>query len=592
MRRILVVLLSVFFININLAQDYTSKAYLEDSLPAYETCIKIVETAKLRKDHLLLAYGYHYLGRYYSKSNQRTKTLSYYFKALKIAERLGHSPELRTMIKFRIATTYIQEPTLTKDAQAILNETIQYYRKTNNHRLVVLHLINLSRFAFDAKNYDEALELLDEAFIFNQSAKHPLATILYYNQRGRVHLELRNINQARENLAKSLAASNQANNQRMACLNLYFLAYCDELEKKWDKAIHGFESTIKLANQSYSTFVKRDCYERLAICFEAKNVPNVALKYINQYMSIADSLRLLNNVESMNFIKVVHEKEQVLNAFKQIETEKRLVEIESLANRQRWYITLAICGLILLTGVFGIIFYRQKLISKRHEIESNELKIKEMKSDRDLSIMQALLEGQDSERERISQDLHDGLGGMLAQLKFKISSDLKYSPKSIDEVSIRQIYLLIEDACREVRNISNNLQPATLRRFGLIAAIKDYIYKMNSSSKPKITLNVIGDESNIPVDKKLMLFRTIQEALNNVLKHADASEVLVQLHIDKEGIVIEVEDDGIGFDPEQDFDGMGIKNIRMRAKYLDGILHFTSIPQEGTNFLLQVPFNT
>ena len=202
--------------------------------------------------------------------------------------------------------------------------------------------------------------------------------------------------------------------------------------------------------------------------------------------------------------------------------------------------------------------------------------------------MQSMLTGQEVERERISRDLHDSLGGLLSAIKLQVDKIRSKGVKDDLKKDFQSATALLDNAVSEVRSISQNLQPAALSRLGLVPALKDLIDRYQSDSGPEI----IFQEFDIPkkMDQMIALgiFRIVQEILNNAIKHAEAQEVLVQLNVENEDIVILVEDDGIGFDATKKYKSMGLENIKSRVNYLKGTIDVDSRIGEGTSYLIHV----
>ena len=229
---------------------------------------------------------------------------------------------------------------------------------------------------------------------------------------------------------------------------------------------------------------------------------------------------------------------------------------------------------ILLTGVLTYAYFSRQRF--------NRLDAEKVKKNIQIETLRALINGQEIERLCISQELHDGLGTLLSRIKFQ-TENINTSKDQIAE--------MIDDACAEVRIISSNLQPNALTQFGLIRSIDDLILKQNSTS-PNIIFQHFGKEFEISPESSLMIFRIIQELMTNALKHADASEILIQLVYQEERtLTITVEDDGKGFDDSKaQPENNGWNNIRSRVNYLHGIITLHSEPTAGTSVTISIPF--
>lgn len=150
---------------------------------------------------------------------------------------------------------------------------------------------------------------------------------------------------------------------------------------------------------------------------------------------------------------------------------------------------------------------------------------------------------------------------------------------------------MIDEACTEVRKIAHEMMPQALRKLGLINALNDLVSRMNFTHPFDTEFNVYGDEQILEDHFNIMIFRIIQEAFNNIVKYADASEVLLQLTFSDEWLNITIEDNGVGFDlkaiePDK---GMGLKSIDFRTNYMGGNYEVDSRIGEGTMLSINVP---
>ncbi len=148
---------------------------------------------------------------------------------------------------------------------------------------------------------------------------------------------------------------------------------------------------------------------------------------------------------------------------------------------------------------------------------------------------------------------------------------------------------MLDEACQEVRNISNNMQPGALLKLGLVPALKDLINRFQGDHYPDVDFQAYGMEEKLENTTALMVFRIIQELLNNSIKYAKADEVLVQLTKNEEELIVMVEDDGIGYDAEKVKKGMGTENINSRVNYLKGEINIHSTIGEGTSTMINIP---
>jgi signal transduction histidine kinase len=200
----------------------------------------------------------------------------------------------------------------------------------------------------------------------------------------------------------------------------------------------------------------------------------------------------------------------------------------------------------------------------------------------------ALLEGQEKERRRIIQELHDGVGQLLTAIRMRLEM-FDGEPELVEDVKKQ-----INETISEVRRISYNVMPQSLVDFGLEAALSGLCDSIKRYSKLDIDFTYVREsDHNLNFEVSTALFRIAQEGLNNIVKYAEASSVKLHI-IDKEDeVYLILEDDGKGFDESKlkANGGMGLQNIRERAKLLNGNAEIHSTPGEGTVIEIYIPIN-
>jgi signal transduction histidine kinase len=195
-----------------------------------------------------------------------------------------------------------------------------------------------------------------------------------------------------------------------------------------------------------------------------------------------------------------------------------------------------------------------------------------------------LISGEEKERKRIAQDLHDGLGALLATVKLRFNAIQNEIPNMLESESFLKADELLDEACVEIRGISHKMMPRILEKGGLELALRELCQDSNRPSEVEVSYVSLDIPPNIPKDKALAIYRVTQELLKNALKHANASEIIVQLQGEEERLNLTVEDDGKGFDPSTVLTGLGLEGIQSRISFFDGSVDLDSIPGQGTSF--------
>lgn len=207
--------------------------------------------------------------------------------------------------------------------------------------------------------------------------------------------------------------------------------------------------------------------------------------------------------------------------------------------------------------------------------------------------LETIIATQEEERKRISRDLHDDIGTKLSALKLFLTS-LK---TSVDKKQYQQVEelagnseQLINYTIKDVRNMLLNLSPGILEEFGFATAIESLVNQINQTKTVHFNLTMFGMNMELKKDYELTLYRITQELINNVLKHAEAKHVDLQIGYRNERIIIMIEDDGKGFDMSDHQDGYGFKNLQTRTKLLNGNMIIDSQKGKGTSVSIEIPY--
>jgi signal transduction histidine kinase len=259
-------------------------------------------------------------------------------------------------------------------------------------------------------------------------------------------------------------------------------------------------------------------------------------------------------------------------------TEKKELEITALKNEKKTNTILIVSLLAILAAGAGTAYSLYKNLKQRQLLSAQ--RIKELEQERQITATQSVLEGETTERARLSRDLHDGLGGMLSVAKLKIST-MKGNLTIPEEIvsSLNSAMELIDSSIKELRRVAHNLMPESLMKYGLNAALADFCH-----STDKVTYHFFGNDRRSDEKTEIATYRIVNELVNNSLRHSEAENINVQLLIDDTRIHVIVEDDGKGFDMEtaEAKGGNGLKNIRSRVTSLGGKLEFITGLGKGT----------
>ncbi len=243
-------------------------------------------------------------------------------------------------------------------------------------------------------------------------------------------------------------------------------------------------------------------------------------------------------------------------------------------------------GMLLLVAaiILFMVFYQKKMIQER-------VKLQELEIVHQHRMMEAALESQENERRRVAGDLHDSIGAMLSAIRLGLLTIGKQMP---NPSGINDAKEMLDETIGSVRRISRDLMPSTLEKFGLAHALKELCDRFHSTSHLPIQYIEQGEIMAIAPKRELMIFRIVQELLNNAFKHANASNILLTLR-STDKLEITVEDDGIGFNFDEKHasaeseKGLGLFNIENRTRLLNATIEFDKERKKGTRITLTVP---
>ena len=220
-----------------------------------------------------------------------------------------------------------------------------------------------------------------------------------------------------------------------------------------------------------------------------------------------------------------------------------------------------------------IIFHQRKVIRYQTRLQLMEQEQQKM-------LLNASIRLQEEERQRIAADLHDDAGPLLATARLYLNENLVNLDKTAQLQSIYNAKQIIDDTIQLIRNISHSLMPPTLKNFGLESAVNDLFQKISGSGSMNASCRFHDYRERLHADQELIIFRVIQELINNILKHSNSSFIHLTQNLNGPNLYIRMHHDGKGI-TQADFEklnksnvGLGLKNIQSRLKLVHGQIFF------------------
>jgi len=240
----------------------------------------------------------------------------------------------------------------------------------------------------------------------------------------------------------------------------------------------------------------------------------------------------------------------------------------------------ALVGVIILF----VVIYQRRLMRQ-------QLHLQEVEAQQQQLLLAASIETQEAERQRIARDLHDEVGNMLSTVKMHLHTlSRRMEPEAPLREMVEQARGLLGDSIHTVRHLSHNLLPPTLERLGIIAALEELATRI---PEPEVSFSHSGPATPLPLSISLGIYRIVQEAITNSLKHAAAQHIQIRLAFGPDRLVLTFTDDGKGFERgEVVSQGMGMRNMRSRAQVLGGDFALETSPGKGTLIRVGLPIDT
>lgn len=488
--------------------------------------------------------------------------------------------------------TRLPERGRTDDALRMQQEALGYFRKTKNRRLEILVLAQMSR-VYQAKGDTAQASALRKEF--REKGVLLKDTLLLINVFIDDVVRLQAEKKYRDALSHAFRVLQLAQESRRPEFVIWAesnIGFLNEEKKDYYMALrflHRAEESIPTAVDQR----RRDVYRHLISTYSAMDSLGPALEYAKRYIELGDTLLSRDRLVTAQRLAIQFgEKER---SKEMADLEKMIAEVKKSQQEQRdfFYVLLLFFGAIILAMFFMVRDYRHRLYTNRVISSQNEKinrqTIRQLEDNLRIESMQSMLEGQESERRRIATDLHDSLGGLLAATKIRLENLSGKLPSLDKNPELGKIKGLLDDTIAETRQIARNLQPSALDQFGLVKAVQDLTGRVGSDGVPVIDFQHIGEFTQIDHTIALNCYRIVQELLQNSLKHAEATEILVQLTQADNELVLLVEDNGIGYDPETVTRGMGTGNLNQRVQFIKGEISIQSAKGQGTSTMVTVP---
>lgn len=534
----------------------------------------------LLRDTATLLGSYRALGMYERSTGHLEEALASYERALALLAD-DHRPEMSE----ERASLYVNLAVLCVDMKQIRNSlhyaelALKDLESVTNELSNVQAYANLSMVFMEGKELEKAAMCIRRSMIL--SVKMNDKNMQLRNLGYQLHLEsLLNEEDSVDyyiSRARSLLPHVQATNT----LAGYYQAERDVLLsfQRFAEALTSCRQLLQVAGVEQKPFILKDTYEAMGKCYKALGQYDLALDCMDNYVSLNDSLMNTERDKALQELNVKYETKEKELKIVQMESEQRIAE-----ERHRNRLILFCLFVLLLFQLAAVIVWRmrKKNAQMRLYAERQEKALALLRSETELNLTRRYLEGMEIERNRLARELHDGISNDLYALEIKLQHELPGNALAGTLGHIRE----------NVRAISHELMPPSFSELTLKEILKNYVDQL-SDSTPDLVFTFQSDPpdapwSIIPQDMAMMLYRVTQEALGNIIRHAEATHVYVGIELADASLILYIKDDGKGYDAsgQGEGGGIGLQTMQERVAALHGTFSITH-PAGGHGTLIK-----
>ena len=474
------------------------------------------------------------------------------------------------------------------------HEALEYAMKYGNDKQKATAYIGYGGGLLNIKKYDSAFAIFTNAQLLTNKTKNQYDQYLCYFNFGIYYQQTENIDSAIYFYKQALPLAKAINSPYDIAQILNYIANqeMDEHKKEFVSSKKHLDSANAIIEQYGFREIKKEWHQLMAEYCRLNGNTKEGFEHLKKYDLIKDSLQNETNLKRVDFLEARYESEKKQTAITKLEEEKKIQQLSLQQKSSINYFLIASMAALILVGFLGYRNFRHRHLLAKQQEELQQQRISELEKDKQLVAVDAMLQGQEEERSRLAKDLHDGLGGLLSGVKFSLSNMKDNLIITPDNMTVFERSLdMLDTSIKELRRVAHNMMPELLTKFGLDEALKEYCNTINTTNLLSVKYQSVGMDARIEKSSEIIIYRIVQELLNNIMKHAAATETIVQLIKEEDRLSIIVEDNGKGFDTLilKTNKGAGLTSIQSRVDYLKGQLEIHS--EQGKGTLVNIEFN-
>lgn len=524
----------------------------------------------------LLGRAYNGLGVCYIKMSDYSNALENYFKALRIFEK-NKDVKGTGGVLANIGEVYQLKEDLPTAKKYILRA--MEVNKSSSNMLSYLNAAQTLANIYGMSNHFDSALAIDQMGI--KAADSLGSTTLkssFYNNMGNCYMYSNRPDSAFYFFTECVKIDSANGNLNLMVDNYLTLGKLALQQKLFTEAETYLHKTVTLADSVHANQFKYQAWQALASLYNERQELAKAIVAKDSATVVKDRIiseKSENKIAELQELYETEKKEQTI-ALQQSQLSKQQLLLVG---------SIILMAFILLSGWLT---YRRYTIKKEKELQAT------LMLQREKAILD-ILQAEDKERRRIAAELHDGVGQVMvaAWLNMQVLENQLPSLSGQQQQLLSKATLMVGEGCKEVREVSHAMMPNILLNKGLAGALNNFTQQIDSNI---IAINLHTEGLDVPLENMVetILYRVIQESVNNTIRHAAASQLDISLHNNSNGISLLIEDNGKGFDPEKisnngQPDGLGLQNIKSRIAFLNGTVDWDSSPGNGTVVSVYIP---
>lgn len=528
---------------------------------------------KGRNDSLMAQYqsasGYTLM-----KLNRQKEALEHFYTSLKIAEIIGDK-KAKARAMHQIGWAYME----LNQAQKAIHFFLQSLKVFTDHKMPYSFpstFTNLASCYGEAGKYDSAVYYCKKGIALAHEQNNFTVEANGWFILGTAYIEQKQYEEALKCFLKGKPIREKTGDYFYIVSDMAVLSELYAMMGKTEEGIKISKEALLIAGKQKMQAKFPMIYKSMAINYEKAGDYAAAASIYKKMNELKDSIYTNASTEALAEMEAKYETEK----------KERTIQEQEFNLKKKNYFIIAISTLLLLGSLLAYFIYTRNKIRQKAEM-------KEAIFTKEQEATIAVMNAEENERQRIAKDLHDGVGQMMSAAKMNlsvISNEIHFNNEE-QKLSFERIISLVDESCKEVRTVSHQMMPNMLLKSGLGKAVADFIDKIDRRIL-KVQLHTEGLNERLDEHIEIVLYRVLQECVNNVIKHSGASELDIAIMKDKDGISTTIEDNGKGFDIHHlsKDAGMGLSNMKARVEYIKGTIEFDSSPGNGTLVAIHIPF--